>query len=113
MIVYNSKGETLTVERNILSELSEASENGYVDEGIKNSGYGNSIKIGNLETAEIEVFFPTQSGNEFAAIAMMSLEDNIEGYVFYKHHDAIVFLKEFTPMIESILKIRKLVENGK
>lgn len=110
MITYTWKGEPFHSERDILVELSREHDTTFIDDGIRKSGYESSLKIGAPEVAEIEIFFSTQKDTEFSAIAMVSLGDKIEGYVFSKHHDAMVFLKEFTPMIESINTVHRLVQ---
>ncbi|MBS7559412.1 hypothetical protein KHO49_13805 [Pseudomonas sp. RC4D1] len=51
-------------------------------------------KFGGSEVAEIEIFFSTKKGAEFSEIAIDSLGDNIQGYVFSKHHDVMVFLRD-------------------
>lgn len=109
MITYTWKGEPFHSDRDILSELSQKYDTDFIDDGIRNDGYNSTLKIGDPEIAEIEMFFSSKEGTEFAAIAMLSLGDSIKGYVFSKHHDAVVFLKEFAPMVESIINTHNAV----
>lgn len=112
MITYCRSGEHVHSKRDILREISEKHNNPYMDESIRADGYTDCLKVGNPEVAEIEVYFSTKSNTEFAAISMLSFGDNIEGYVFREHYDAMMFLKEFTPVVESVLKIHELSNRG-
>jgi len=56
------------------------------------------------------MYFSSDREAEFSAIALISLDDYIEDYVPTKHYDTLSFLKEFTPMIEALLRTKELVE---
>lgn len=99
--------------RDVVGEFSKLHNSGDIEKIITKSGYANTFYVGYSMVADIEMYFSSEKDTEFAAIALLSLGDSIVTYVFSRHHDAVCFLKEFTPMIESMVNVHLLMNEKK
>lgn len=110
MYRYHSSGVFEFEERDILQELGKQHDAGFPSEALVSGGYQHMVTVGKVGTASLEVFLSHNFGTEFSGVALMQLGDGLEHYVFQETHAAMVFVKEFSPMIAAVLQANALAK---
>ncbi|MGT3071943.1 hypothetical protein [Pseudomonas putida] len=108
MFVYSQRGGVTKTQHDVVDDFCNKHNDFSITDALVKEGYHHNVKVGEDDVACIELFFTQNQEAENKAIALVELAGNIETYVFETFHDALVFMKEFTPMIESILRVRAL-----
>lgn len=111
MIQYTWKGEPFNSPgRSITTEICLKHGIDYIDDALRREKYDKILVVGVGEVASIDLYRSRSKDNEFEAIALLEVGNEIETYVFSDYHAAMVFLKEFTPLIESLIRIDALAQ---
>ena len=112
LYVYSSKTALkIHTERDLIGELRDKAGDEDIEGALRTCGYLKEITIGDEDYAEIELFL-ARPGEEFGAVALVNFGGRIETYAMATFHDALDFLKEYTPTIKTIVELadRKALE---
>ena len=110
LAVYSSKTSIkFYPTRDLIGEICYKSETNDIDKALNISGYRMSLDIGE-EEASIELYASNElhksaRETEFGCIALVSLGGQIETYAMATFHDALEFMKEYTPTITMIVDL--------
>jgi hypothetical protein len=111
MFVYSSQDGVTRSSRDIIKELCGRFDDPTIGEVLNKAGYTKSLLVGEGSIAAIELHIKEGiSGEEPQAIALVSLGGVIETYVTEDFHDLMMFMKEFAPLIESIIRADRLYD---
>lgn len=106
--VYSDRNVTTDGAINVISEYCYKEETDDVGLALSNQGYNRILQIG-TDLAAIELFILAKRGKEdvdkFGAIALVALGDHIETYVMPTFHDALDFMKEYSPAVGNIIDV--------
>lgn len=104
LYIYSSKTALKVYpNRNLLSEICERAKTNDVDAAFQVEGYSKTLTVGD-DVAEIELFL-SHTDTEFKAIAHVSLGGTYMEYAMASHHDALEFMKEYTPTIKVMVEL--------
>lgn len=104
LYVYSGKTVLNYHERDFLGELCDKAENDDIGRALSIAGYARELSIGCEFSAEIELYL-TNSTTEFKAIVLLTLGGSIQTYAMASVHDALDFMKEYTPTIKAIVEL--------
>lgn len=109
MYWYHSNGAFEFEERDFLQEMGKKYDAGFADEALILAGYKKELSVGKEGIASLEIFFSNTEA-EFTGVALLQLGEGLEHYVFRETHAAMVFVKEFSPMIAAVLQANTLAK---
>lgn len=105
LYVYSSKTALKHYpERDLLGEFCDKADNEDIDRAASICGYIKQLTIGDECYAEIDLYL-AESKAEFGAIVLLSLGGSIQTYAMASFHDALDFMKEYTPTIKAIVDL--------
>lgn len=105
LYVYSAKAALKPYpDRNFLVELCDKAETDEVDKAFRFCGYSKTMAIGDEDAAEIELYI-SNTDTEFKAIVHITLGDSYQEYAMVSFHDALEFMKEYTPTIKAIVDL--------
>jgi len=107
---YHSSGLIEFEKRDILEELGKKHDAGFAIEALVRGGYQQMVTVGKVGAASLEVYLSHSFETEFSGVALLQLGEGLEHYVFQETHAAMVFVKEFSPMIAAILQANTLAK---
>lgn len=111
MIDYAANGQTFEIDRDLISDARTKYNEDLYQVALSKAGYINSFLVGVRDTASIELFSTSNSEYEYVAMALLRLGGVSETYVFSSARAAHMFMKEFVPMIESVLNANRLADD--
>ncbi len=101
-VVYSWTGEPMQIDRDIVGEICDEHGLDEIDKALRKSGYRHIVSVGVPSVAQIDLYMLGNTDSEYRGIALVELGQDIQTYVFEQYHSALVFLKEFTPMIDAV-----------
>ncbi|UMY62027.1 hypothetical protein [Pseudomonas sp. LS.1a] len=108
MIKYKGNGDIEQLDRDVVGEICDKYNESGISDALRKAGYVPSLEIGDPEAAALELYLNVDKPTEFAGVAYIWICDGYEEYVFETKHAVMLFLKEFTPMIESVVRLYRL-----
>lgn len=104
LYVYSNGKPVESLERDFLGELCDKAESDDIGKALNIAGYARELTIGDEFSAEIELYLANPKA-EFGAIALLTLGGSIKTYAMVSFHDALDFIKEYTPTIQAIVEL--------
>jgi len=108
LIKYKGSGDVEQFERDVVGEICDKYNESGIRDAMRKAGYVPSLEVGDPEAAHLELYLNVDKPTEFAGLAFIWICDGYEVYVFESKHAVMLFLKEFTPMIESVVRLYRL-----
>lgn len=108
---YDVNGAFEFEARDLLQELCAQHDKQIVDDGLIKAGYQRMLIIGKEGTASLTLFLSDSFDTEFSGVALLQLGEGLEQYVFEQTHAAMVFVKEFSPMISAVLQANVIAKS--
>ncbi|WP_410952726.1 hypothetical protein [Pseudomonas sp. S1(2024)] len=112
MYLYESSGQFEFEERDILEELCSKYDVSLVNDGLIRGGYEQMLVVGKEGIASLTLFLSHSFETEFSGVALLQLGEGLEQYGFKETHAAMVFVKEFSPMISAVLQANSLAKSA-
>jgi len=106
MIHIGFDGKYFRDQRHVVNEFCDKFDTEDEDVALNRAGYGITLRLGDASIACIEVYESMDHKCEFYAIALVSFGLKVHIYTTDSIHGLMLFLKEFSPIIESTLRLQ-------